>query len=106
MQLAISHFRNLQKQPCLTKALNFKPACRAIIAQSKQNNPYRIFNHQAGVVWPAGRTNGLAINLNLVVEGNQRLAKIVQRHNKIITAVGAAYDAPYLPFLNTFHQQD
>ncbi len=57
-----------------------------------------ISNHQVGVAWPAGRTDGMVISLNLagdlnyLVEGSQRPTKVVQGHNKSITAMGAACD--------------
>jgi WD40 repeat protein len=53
-------------------------------------------DHQVGVVWPAGRSDGMVISLNLdgdlnyLVEGNQTPTKIVQGHNKSITAMGSS----------------
>jgi len=53
-------------------------------------------DHQVGVVWPAGRTDGLVISLNLngdlnyLAEGNEKPAKIVQGHNRSITALGTS----------------
>jgi len=55
-------------------------------------------NHQVGVVWPAGRSDGLIISLNLagdlnyLVQGSQKPTKIVQGHNKSITALGSSSD--------------
>lgn len=53
-------------------------------------------DHQVGVVWPAGRSDGMVISLNLagdlnyLVEGSQSPTKIVQGHNKSITALGSS----------------
>lgn len=53
-----------------------------------------ISDHQVGVVWPAGRTDGLIISLNLagdltyLSEGNPKPIKVVQGHNRSVTAVG------------------
>jgi WD40 repeat protein len=53
-------------------------------------------DHQVGVVWPAGRSDGMVISLNLagdlnyLVEGNQKPTKIVQGHNKSITALASS----------------
>jgi WD40 repeat protein len=55
-------------------------------------------DHQVGVVWPAGRSDGMVISLNLagdlnyLVEGSQTPTKIVQGHNKSITALGSSHD--------------
>lgn len=52
-------------------------------------------DHQVGVVWPAGRSDGLIISLNLagdlsyLVEGSQKPVKLIQGHQKSITALGA-----------------
>ncbi len=53
-------------------------------------------DHQVGVVWPAGRSDGMVISLNLagdlnyLVEGSQTPTKVVQGHNKNITALGSS----------------
>ncbi|OWP03630.1 hypothetical protein B2J93_3251 [Marssonina coronariae] len=53
-------------------------------------------DHQVGVVWPAGRSDGLVVSLNLagdlnyLVEGSRIPSKIVQGHNKSITALGSS----------------
>ncbi len=50
-------------------------------------------DHQVGVVWPAGRSDGLIISLNLagdlnyLSEGNSKTRKVVQGHQKNITTV-------------------
>jgi WD40 repeat protein len=55
-------------------------------------------DHQVGVVWPAGRSDGMIISLNLagdlnyLVEGVETPTKIVQGHNKSITALGSSKD--------------
>lgn len=51
-------------------------------------------DQQVGVVWPAGRSDGMVISLNLagdlnyLVEGSQKPTRVVQGHNKSITALG------------------
>ncbi|TVY93197.1 putative WD repeat-containing protein [Lachnellula willkommii] len=51
-------------------------------------------DHQVGVVWPAGRSDGMVVSLNLagdlnyLVEGSQKPTKVVQGHNRSITALG------------------
>ncbi|KZF20085.1 tricorn protease domain 2-containing protein [Xylona heveae TC161] len=56
-------------------------------------------DHQVGVVWPSGRTDGLIISLNLdgdlnyLTEGNPQPVKVVQGHQKAITAAGYNLDA-------------
>lgn len=51
-------------------------------------------DQQVGVVWPAGRKDGLIISLNLagdlnyLVEGQATPIKVVQGHNRNITAIG------------------
>ena len=51
-------------------------------------------NHQVGVVWPAGRSDGLILSLSLagdlnyLTEGSPRPQKVVQGHQKNITTVG------------------
>jgi WD40 repeat protein len=55
-----------------------------------------ISDHQVGIVWPAGRSDGTVISLNLagdlnyLVEGSQSPRKVVQGHNKSITALGSS----------------
>ncbi len=56
------------------------------------------------MVWPAGRSDGLLISLNLagdlnyLVEGSQSPTKIVQGHNKSITALGSSGEGKYQTF--------
>lgn len=51
-------------------------------------------DQQVGVVWPAGRSDGIVISLNLagdlnyLAEGSQKPTRVVQGHNKSITALG------------------
>jgi len=51
-------------------------------------------DHQVGVVWPAGRSDGIVISLNLngdlnyLSEGSQKPVKIVEGHNRSVTAIG------------------
>jgi len=53
-------------------------------------------DHQVGVVWPAGRSDGLIISLDLagalsyLVEGSQKPVKLVQGHQKNITSLAAS----------------
>ncbi|TVY48666.1 putative WD repeat-containing protein [Lachnellula occidentalis] len=53
-------------------------------------------DHQVGVVWPAGRSDGMVVSLNLagdlnyLVEGSQKPTKVVQGHNRSITALGSS----------------
>ncbi|KAI0164237.1 WD40 repeat-like protein [Hypoxylon sp. FL1284] len=55
-------------------------------------------DQQVGVVWPHGRSDGLIISLSLsgdlnyLVEGNSKPVKVVQGHNKSITALGVGSD--------------
>ncbi|KAI9812608.1 MAG: WD40 repeat-like protein [Pycnora praestabilis] len=55
-----------------------------------------IANHQMGVVWPAGRSDGLVISLNLagdlnyLSEGSPKPVKIVSGHQRNITSLGTA----------------
>ncbi|KAJ4302562.1 WD40 repeat-like protein [Collariella sp. IMI 366227] len=55
-------------------------------------------NQQVGVVWPHGRTDGLIISLglngdlNYLVEGKDKPIRVVQGHNKSVTALGVASD--------------
>ena len=56
-------------------------------------------DHQVGVVWPAGRSDGLIISLNLagdlnyLSEGSGKPHKIVQGHQKNITSLAASNSA-------------
>lgn len=56
-----------------------------------------VSDQQVGVVWPHGRTDGLIISLNLagdliyLKEGESKPVKIVQGHNRSITALGNSY---------------
>lgn len=56
-------------------------------------------DHQVGVVWPAGRSDGMIVSLNLdgdlnyLAEGSQKPTKVVQGHNKSITVLGSSSDA-------------
>lgn len=58
-------------------------------------------DQQVGVVWPAGRSDGLIISLNLagdltyLKEGQSEPTKVVQGHNRSITAVGISDDTLY-----------
>ncbi|KAI5860144.1 WD40 repeat-like protein [Durotheca rogersii] len=55
-------------------------------------------DQQVGVVWPHGRRDGLIISLSLsgdlnyLVEGSPKPTRVVQGHNKSITALGAGSD--------------
>jgi WD40 repeat protein len=55
-------------------------------------------DQQVGVVWPAGRKDGLIISVNLdgdlsyLVEGKERPVRVVQGHNKNVMALGAGSD--------------
>ncbi|MCJ1270683.1 WD40 repeat-like protein [Lobaria immixta] len=55
-------------------------------------------DHQVGVVWPTGRSDGLVISLNLagdlnyLQEGMSKPQKVVQGHQKNITAVAVDKD--------------
>ncbi|KAF3058665.1 putative WD repeat-containing protein C9G1.05 [Daldinia childiae] len=57
-----------------------------------------ISDQQVGVVWPHGRSDGLIISLSLggdlnyLVEGNPKPIKVIQGHNKSITALGVGSD--------------
>ena len=52
-----------------------------------------IRDHQVGVVWPPGRSDGLIISLNLagdlsyLTEGSQKTQKVVHGHQKNITSI-------------------
>ena len=54
-------------------------------------------DHQVGVVWPAGRSDGLIISLNLASdlnyfsEGTPKPHRIVQGHQKNITSLAASH---------------
>ena len=56
-------------------------------------------DHQVGVTWPAGRNDGMIVSLNLdgdlsyLMEGSQKPSRVVQGHNKSITALGSSDDA-------------
>jgi WD40 repeat protein len=58
-----------------------------------------ISDHQVGVVWPTGRSDGLIVSLNLdgdlnyLVEGTPKPTKVVQGHNKAISALGSGVTA-------------
>jgi WD40 repeat protein len=51
-------------------------------------------DQQVGVVWPHGRSDGLIISLSLsgdlnyLTEGNEKPIRVVQGHNKTVTALG------------------
>ncbi|OTA96421.1 hypothetical protein M434DRAFT_392859 [Hypoxylon sp. CO27-5] len=55
-------------------------------------------DQQVGVIWPHGRSDGLIISLSLggdlnyLVEGNPNPIKVLQGHNKSITALGVGSD--------------
>ncbi|KAI8633740.1 WD40 repeat-like protein [Xylariaceae sp. FL1651] len=55
-------------------------------------------NQQVGVVWPHGRSDGLIISLSLggdlnyLKEGSEKPTRVVQGHNKSITAIGESAD--------------
>jgi WD40 repeat protein len=55
-------------------------------------------DQQVGIVWPAGRNDGLIISLNLagdlnyLVEGSDKPIKIVQGHNRNITALALSHN--------------
>ena len=59
-----------------------------------------IADHQVGVVWPAGRSDGLIISLNLagdlnyLGEGTRNSSRVVQGHQKNITTVTAIPSDP------------
>jgi len=54
-----------------------------------------VSDQQVGVVWPQGRSDGLIISLNLdgdlsyLVEGSSKPIRVVQGHNKSVTALAA-----------------
>jgi WD40 repeat protein len=53
-------------------------------------------DHQVGVVWAASRSDGMIISLNLagdlnyLVEGTRTATRVVQGHNKNVTALGSS----------------
>ncbi|AEO64553.1 uncharacterized protein THITE_2110814 [Thermothielavioides terrestris NRRL 8126] len=55
-------------------------------------------DQQVGVVWPHGRSDGLIISLSLngdlnyLTEGKDKPTRVVQGHNKTVTALGRASD--------------
>lgn len=59
-------------------------------------------DQQVGVVWPHGRTDGLIISLSLngdlnyLTEGSPKPIKVVQGHNKSVTALSAGSDGKTL----------
>ena len=61
-------------------------------------------DHQVGVVWPAGRSDGLIISLNLagdltyLSEGSPKPHRIVQGHQKNVTTITSASDASHPTF--------
>lgn len=64
-----------------------------------------IADHQVGVVWPTGRSDGLIISLNLdgdltyLSEGSQSPQRVVRGHQKNITAVAASDSKDSVPTL-------
>lgn len=58
-----------------------------------------IADHQVGVVWPGGRTDGLIISLNLagdlnyLTEGTAKPYRVIQGHPKNITSITALPDS-------------
>ncbi|MCJ1317343.1 WD40 repeat-like protein [Xylographa vitiligo] len=59
-------------------------------------------DHQVGVVWPAGRSDGLIISLNLagdlsyLTEGTSKVQRVVQGHQKNITSLAVVPDSTTL----------
>ena len=59
-------------------------------------------DHQVGVVWPAGRSDGLIISLNLagdlsyLTEGTSKVQRVVQGHQKNITSLAVVCDSTTL----------
>ncbi|KAL2016387.1 hypothetical protein VTK56DRAFT_3809 [Thermocarpiscus australiensis] len=57
-----------------------------------------VADQQVGVVWPQGRSDGLIISLSLsgdlnyLVEGKPKPIRVVQGHNKTVTALGVSSD--------------
>ncbi|KAL8805080.1 MAG: hypothetical protein Q9182_002170 [Xanthomendoza sp. 2 TL-2023] len=66
-----------------------------------------ISDHQVGVVWPTGRSDGLIISLNLdgdliyLSEASQSPRRIIRGHQKNITAVAASDSKPSEPTIFT-----
>lgn len=66
-----------------------------------------VSDHQVGVVWPAGRTDGLIISLNLagdlnyLSEGTQKPHKVIQGHQKNITSITSTQSSGSEPTLFT-----
>jgi len=64
-----------------------------------ENGSVSIPDHQVGVVWPGGRTDGVVISLNLAgnlsyfAEGSRQPVKVVQGHQKNITSLVASTGA-------------
>lgn len=64
-------------------------------------------NHQVGVVWPAGRSDGMIISLSLsgdlnyLVEGSAKPQRIIQGHQKNITALTGQEGSDSKPTLFT-----
>ena len=61
-----------------------------------EENVVSVPDHQVGVVWPSGRSDGLILSLNLtgdlnyLIEGSPKPQRVVQGHQKNITAIGAS----------------
>ncbi|KAK1070078.1 WD40 repeat-like protein [Friedmanniomyces endolithicus] len=61
-----------------------------------------IADQQVGVTWPAGRSDGLIIsvdlegNLNYLREGKEKLVRVVRGHQKAVTAAGVLVDSKTL----------
>ncbi|KAI9782660.1 MAG: WD40 repeat-like protein [Peltula sp. TS41687] len=59
--------------------------------------PAEIPQQQVGIVWPAGRNDGLIVSLALsgdltyLAEGNQRPTRVIQGHQRSITAASTSY---------------
>ncbi|MCJ1404752.1 WD40 repeat-like protein [Xylographa trunciseda] len=59
-------------------------------------------DHQVGVVWPAGRADGLIISLNLAgdlsyfTKGTSKVQRVVQGHQKNITSLAVVSDSTTL----------
>ncbi|KAH6655495.1 WD40-repeat-containing domain protein [Truncatella angustata] len=66
-----------------------------VVQTWKMGEGVSVPDQQVGVVWPHGRTDGLIISLNLngdltyLYEGKSEPGKVVQGHNKSITAMSA-----------------
>lgn len=63
-----------------------------------EDSPSRLPHHQVGVVWPAGRSDGRIVSLDLngdltsLVVGTQTPVQVVRGHQKSITALTASHD--------------